>query len=140
MSDNADMKMAYVFNLPLSDDGADAHDENFNYVLECKSTIHAQYAAQAINTHDNLVKERDEWKEAAEYNYNLYSDLMSTIADKEDTLTAENKALREALQQIEEITSDMQGWAPSVVSYKAKYKLLKCSDKARAALKLGEGQ
>lgn len=57
MSDNADMKMADVFELPLSDDGADAHDENFNYVLECRSTVHAQHAAYAINNHDNLAAE-----------------------------------------------------------------------------------
>lgn len=59
-----DIKMADVFDLPLSDDGADAHDENFNYVLECKSTVHAQYAARAINNHDNLTAEVKELKQS----------------------------------------------------------------------------
>lgn len=139
MSDNADMKMADVFDLPLSDDGADAHDENFNYVLECKSTVHAQYAAHAINNHDNLVKERDEWKKSSEYNYQLYNDLMSTISDKEATLTAENKAMRSVLSLCASVLSKVDQ-TPLDEYYSSELNCEVFNAAKEAALKLGEGQ
>lgn len=93
MSDNADMKMAKMLEASRRDSLVPSHPSEF---LKRCSPRHKQ----EIKVDEELVKERDEWKEAAEYNYNLYNDLMSTIADKEDTLTAENKALRECLNQL----------------------------------------
>lgn len=111
MSDNADMKMADEFELPLK--WGDDLDPKEVKVFKCGGDA-AEYAVHAINTHD--------------------------------TLTAENKALRGSLEKVvklleanHKVITANTGESEVAQLNKAFHGNFDALNKARAALKLGEG-
>lgn len=139
-----DIKMAKMIEASHRDSLAPSHPSEF---LKRCSPRHKQEMKADEELVKELVKERDEWKEAAEHNYNLYNALMSTIAEKEDTLTAESKAhkedvvaLLEGFAQLMLSARNAPNEATRLACFESSFKkFTREAEKARATLKLGEG-
>ena len=86
MSEKHYMKMADVFNLPVKDEDRESAVELFSRMVCAPysadyTVVLSQYAAHAINSHDELVAENERLRTALECATNHFPDTAEMVQD-----------------------------------------------------------